>query len=389
MALHLRELSAYLPGDGGDKEWPTRTGLDRCLRARISCGQDMWELHWEVIARPLKETQCLCLQRICPDAKVKARMVPTRAADVEVLPFDHVVVGDLRTRFARIVAELRTAGDPKGPHDLGQDQLLLLPSKRSRRPTSVSETAPVRNKAMSVQSKGSASAGSGARSSTVQKASLLSILVLQNCACAILVKQSRKHSADWVPQTGVIVQEAFKGLASLVLAFLLGESMQGALNPVELLQSSVPGSPKSRGAAIALTRRRQDSPPALLYLVQNNLQYVALAYLEPATYTVTYQLKILSTAVCFVLILGRQITVQRWLSLGLLVLGVVLVQLATFQEDGSSSHRLATGWGAQITGLVATVISAAISGLAGVYTEKILKNSKVTLWVRNVQLAAC
>eukprot|EP00913_Durusdinium_trenchii_P018572 g17452.t1 len=368
MALHLRELSAYLPGDGGDKEWPTRTGLDRCLRARISCGQDMWELHWEVIARPLKETQCLCLQRICPDAKVKARMVPTRAADVEVLPFDHVVVGDLRTRFARIVAELRTAGDPKGPHDLGQDQLLLLPSKRSRRPTSVSETAPVRNKAMSVQSKGSASAGSGARSSTVQKASLLSILVLQNCACAILVKQSRKHSADWVPQTGVIVQEAFKGLASLVLAFLLGESMQGALNPVELLQSSV---------------------PALLYLVQNNLQYVALAYLEPATYTVTYQLKILSTAVCFVLILGRQITVQRWLSLGLLVLGVVLVQLATFQEDGSSSHRLATGWGAQITGLVATVISAAISGLAGVYTEKILKNSKVTLWVRNVQLAAC
>mmetsp|Transcript_73175 Transcript_73175/g.116454 ORF Transcript_73175/g.116454 Transcript_73175/m.116454 type:complete len:327 (-) Transcript_73175:79-1059(-) len=212
-------------------------------------------------------------------------------------------------------------------------------------------------KAMSVQSKGE---------STVQKASLLFVLVLQNCACAILVKQSRTHSADWVPQTGVILQEMLKGITSLVLAVLMGEPMQGALDPIELLQSSV---------------------PALLYLVQNNLQYVALAYLEPATYTVTYQLKILSAAVCFVLILGRKLTLQRWLSLGLLVLGVVLVQLATFKEDGSSSQR-ATGWGGQIAGLIATVISASISGLAGVYTEKILKGSKVTLWVRNVQLAS-
>ncbi|CAK9088015.1 unnamed protein product [Durusdinium trenchii] len=157
MALHLRELSAYLPGDGGDKDlfqiaWRleghdfgmcplpaaagrlqpecsgtvhgpfvgetmvhhSSKGLPCFLHRTIDKHEDMWELHWEVIARPLKETQCLCLQRICPDAKVKARMVPTRAADVEVLPFDHVVVGDLRTRFARIVAELRTAGDPKG-----------------------------------------------------------------------------------------------------------------------------------------------------------------------------------------------------------------------------------------------------------------------------------
>ena len=203
--------------------------------------------------------------------------------------------------------------------------------------------------------------------SSVQKASLLFVLVLQNCACAILVKQSRTHSADWVPQTGVIVQEILKGLTSLVLAFLMGESMQGALDPMELLQSSV---------------------PALLYLVQNNLQYVALAYLEPATYTVTYQLKILSTAVCFVLILGRKLTPQRWLSLGLLVLGVVLVQLATLKEDGSSSRPGVTGWAGQVTGLTATVSSASISGLAGVYTEKILKTSKVTLWVRNVQLAS-
>lgn len=52
-----------------------------------------------------------------------------------------------------------------------------------------------------------------------------------------------------------------------------------------------------------------------------------------------------------------------------------MVQLATL--DGSSSR--ASGWGTQITGLVSTVISAAISGLAGATWEHlesitILKN---------------
>ncbi|CAJ1409934.1 unnamed protein product [Effrenium voratum] len=216
---------------------------------------------------------------------------------------------------------------------------------------------------MSVQSNG---AKAERTASTASKAGLLSVLVLQNCACAILVKQSRQHSEHWVPQTGVILQEALKGLASVALAVIGGASLEGALDPRELLRSAV---------------------PALLYLVQNNLQYVALAYLEPATYTVTYQLKILSTAVCFVLMLGRRLSVKQWLSLALLVLGVILVQLATLEEGGSSSQGHASGWG-RATGLLATVSSAAISGLAGVYTEKILKSSRVTLWVRNVQLAA-
>eukprot|EP00435_Cladocopium_sp_Y103_P066410 s135_g28.t1 len=406
MAMHLRSLCRFLPGDGGDKDlfqlaWtlesrsfamaplPAAAGCLNPERASMASGafvghtmvhhscdgtpyflhrtidkhEDLWQLHWEVVAKAkFQDMQCLSLQRICPDAKVKARIVPQHAEHVEVQDFDRYVGPEIRTRFARIVAELRE--EENRSTGAKWDDLPALLTAYKRVPALIDSTHTLCSprghrmvwKAMSV-SKGE---------STVQKALLLFVLVLQNCACAILVKQSRTHSADWVPQTGVILQEMLKGITSLVLAVLMGESMQGALDPIELLQSSV---------------------PALLYLVQNNLQYVALATLEPATYTVTYQLKILSTAVCFVLILGRKLTLQRWLSLGLLVLGVVLVQLATFKEDGSSSQR-ATGWGGQIAGLIATVISASISGLAGVYTEKILKGSKVTLWVRNVQLAS-
>jgi UDP-galactose transporter len=41
----------------------------------------------------------------------------------------------------------------------------------------------------------------------------------------------------------------------------------------------------------------------------------------------------------------------------------------------------------RFTGLVSVVISCIISGLAGVYFEKILKGSQTTLWIRNIQLS--
>ena len=37
-------------------------------------------------------------------------------------------------------------------------------------------------------------------------------------------------------------------------------------------------------------------------------------------------------------------------------------------------------------GLLCVIMACVLSGLAGVYFEKILKNSKVSIWVRNIQL---
>jgi solute carrier family 35 (UDP-sugar transporter), member A1/2/3 len=102
--------------------------------------------------------------------------------------------------------------------------------------------------------------------------------------------------------------------------------------------------------------------------------------------------------------LHRTLSVQKWASLVLLTFGVALVQLPTtpvpkqesfFQRHFRSSKGAetlishATGEERMNSsfGLVAVLAACMLSGLAGVYFEKVLKGSSATLWIRNVQLS--
>ena len=67
--------------------------------------------------------------------------------------------------------------------------------------------------------------------------------------------------------------------------------------------------------------------PSGLYTLQNNLLFVALSNLDAATYQVTYQLKILTTAIFSVLMLGKQLNGLKWFSLVILMTGVSVVQV--------------------------------------------------------------
>jgi UDP-galactose transporter len=135
--------------------------------------------------------------------------------------------------------------------------------------------------------------------------------------------------------------------------------------------------------------------PAALYTLQNSLQYIAVSNLDAATFQVTYQLKILTTALFSVLMLHRTLSIKKWISLVLLMVGIAVVQIPV--DDGPDNKKLARSLKAathghadmnRAVGLTAVVVACAISGLAGVYFEKVLKDSKqVTLWVRNVQLS--
>ncbi|XP_028378464.2 UDP-galactose translocator isoform X2 [Phyllostomus discolor] len=121
--------------------------------------------------------------------------------------------------------------------------------------------------------------------------------------------------------------------------------------------------------------------PSLIYTLQNNLQYVAISNLPAATFQVTYQLKILTTALFSVLMLNRSLSRLQWASLLLLFMGVALVQAQ--QAGGGDPRLLDQNPG---VGLAAVVASCLSSGFAGVYFEKILKGSSGSVWLRNLQL---
>ena len=134
--------------------------------------------------------------------------------------------------------------------------------------------------------------------------------------------------------------------------------------------------------------------PAALYTFQNSLQYIAVSNLDAATFQVTYQLKILTTALFSVTMLKRSLTVKKWVSLVLLMAGVAVVQIPIGTSSADSTKKVTRDASSQhpemnkSVGLMAVSIACAISGLAGVYFEKVLKDStQVTLWVRNVQLS--
>ncbi|XP_060525598.1 UDP-N-acetylglucosamine transporter isoform X2 [Cylas formicarius] len=126
--------------------------------------------------------------------------------------------------------------------------------------------------------------------------------------------------------------------------------------------------------------------PSFVYLVQNNLLYVSASHLDAATYQVTYQLKILTTAMFSVFILKRTLLNTQWFSLVTLIVGVVLVQLAQGGESVSSHNAEGQN---RFIGFMAALAACVLSGFAGVYFEKMLKGSDVTVWMRNVQLSMC
>jgi len=192
----------------------------------------------------------------------------------------------------------------------------------------------------------------------------LVMLTAQNSSAVLVMRYTRATETQnhFLPQTAVIMQELLKALTSMALVL----NQHGTLSTTfedrgELLKSGI---------------------PAFLYLVQNNLQYLGLSYLQAAIFQVTYQLKILSTAILSVVILGKSLKGQQWAALVVLTIGVVVVQLSEMSQSqgktGSSNLTL---------GLTFTLMATLSSGLAGVYTEKLFKGgSKLDLWQRNTQL---
>jgi len=124
--------------------------------------------------------------------------------------------------------------------------------------------------------------------------------------------------------------------------------------------------------------------PAILYVVQNNLQYVAASNLDVATFQVTYQMKILTTAFFSVVMLGKRLSRTKWGALVLLAVGVGIVQLQTVGKGKTELVRTMH----PLRGFFAVTFACITSGIAGVYFELLVKSSgSADLWTRNTQLS--
>ncbi|CAG8956624.1 hypothetical protein HYFRA_00011935 [Hymenoscyphus fraxineus] len=275
---------------------------------------------------------------------------------------------------------------------------------------------------------------------------LLSLVTLtfQNSALILIMHYSRiMPSAGehrYFTSTAVFLNEIIKLAVSLTIAMYdISRTLPPSTPATVLLEQLYMSVFSGDGWKLAI--------PATLYTFQNSLQYVAVSNLDAVHFQVLYQLKILTTALFSVTMLGRALSSKKWIALVLLTLGVAVVQLPSGSHESSvynpvkdsqsrfyfprSFHEIGQlGNGAadvarELTkrgieslseglvkrsatyegieedlglvkpamnysiGLCAVLIAAVISGLTGVYFEKVLKESTthVTVWTRNVQLS--
>ncbi|EGD80513.1 UDP-N-acetylglucosamine transporter [Salpingoeca rosetta] len=205
----------------------------------------------------------------------------------------------------------------------------------------------------------------------IKYASLV-ILVVQNSALYLMLRASRARGDNetlYLPGTAVVLAESFKLLSSLLLIAI---QEGGPIGMLRRLHTDIIGQPITTLKIMV---------PAGLYTLQNTLQYMAVTYLDAATFQVTYQLKVLTTALFAVVLLGKRLSLMQWISLVMLTAGVALIQMPDSETE--DEHSIAE----RFMGLIMVVTACFSSGFAGVYFEKVLKGETAGVWVLNVQLA--
>ncbi|KAJ3788653.1 nucleotide-sugar transporter-domain-containing protein [Lentinula aff. detonsa] len=231
-------------------------------------------------------------------------------------------------------------------------------------------------------------------------------LAVQNAALSIVMHHSRVStppSLAYSPASAVLLNELLKGSISFVIALAntreVADIPWRRMSLWQIIRSlPYPGSTPfwNLCGEIFSPDCWKLSIPAILYVVQNSLQFVAISNLPVASFQVTYQMKILTTAAFSVALLRKKLSSTKWLSLFFLAIGVGIVQIQTSfvstpknQSVGSAhdSAPLHIHVMSPLRGFGAVTAACFTSGLAGVYFEMVLKNSKVDLWVRNVQLS--
>lgn len=128
--------------------------------------------------------------------------------------------------------------------------------------------------------------------------------------------------------------------------------------------------------------------PATLYTLNNNLAVVMQAHMDPSSFQILSNLKIASTALLYSVCLGKRLRSAQWLALGLLMAAGGLHSYSSLDLHGPGREEVDESPRLHITarGLFLVLVYCGVSGLAAVYTERVLKSQKLPLSVQNLYL---
>jgi len=118
--------------------------------------------------------------------------------------------------------------------------------------------------------------------------------------------------------------------------------------------------------------------PSIIYLGHHSITFPLLAYVDPSTYQILGNLKIVTTGLAAKFILGKRLSQLKWLALVLLTLGATTSQISSGKGDSL--------FAAPMMGYALGVLNALLSAFAGVYTEFLMKKNDDSLHWQNIQL---
>jgi len=184
---------------------------------------------------------------------------------------------------------------------------------------------------------------------------VLCLLVIQNSSKTLLLRYIMRDKPDFLTSAAVFGSEIIKLVCSI--AYILCVEQKTVLSIFRYLKEDM------RNTLLL-------AAPASAYCFNMSMEYVALAHLDAAVFSVAVQAKLLFTALMAVIFMRKRLKLIQFISLVLLTVGVMLCNLDKLQNSEAETDLMDNK---NIYGLVVTISIALSSGFASVYTERVIK----------------
>lgn len=167
---------------------------------------------------------------------------------------------------------------------------------------------------------------------------------------------------------------------------LAGELIKMAYSAYRISSSLNSGDKAAPRLKYLLRRSSKMAILAMIYGAMNIVSFVALRNISAGMFAVFAQLKILTTATCSKVMLGRSYSMTKWRALLSLMSGVLLFSEPIWNRDDAGRNPEG---GNVFLGTSAVLAEVIMSGFASIYFEKVIKTDpeQLGIWERNYQLA--